>query len=54
METAHISQHQKYKQPETCLVVQWLPYRCRGHRFDPWVRRIPHAGEQLKPACHGS
>ena len=33
--------------------------QCRGHRFDPWSRKIPHAAEQLspratttEPACH--
>ena len=33
--------------------------QCKGHRFDPWSRRIPHATEQLslcatttEPACH--
>ena len=23
--------------------------QCRGHGFDPWSRRIPHATEQLSP-----
>ena len=32
---------------QTFLVVQWLRIRlhcpqCRGHRFDPWPRKIPH------------
>ena len=22
---------------------------CRGHGFEPWSRRIPHAAEQLSP-----
>ena len=22
-------------------------YQCRGHRFEPWFGRIPHAVEQL-------
>ena len=24
-------------------------YQCRGHRFDPWSEKIPHALEQLSP-----
>ena len=33
----------------TSLVVQWLRIscQCRGHRFEPWSRKIPHAVEQL-------
>ena len=23
--------------------------QCRGHRFDPWPRKIPHAAKQLSP-----
>ena len=23
--------------------------QCKGHRFDPWSRKIPHASEQLSP-----
>ena len=23
--------------------------QCKGHRFDPWPRKIPHASEQLRP-----
>ena len=23
------------------------PNECRGHRFNPWSRRIPHTAEQL-------
>ena len=23
--------------------------QCRGHRFNPWSRKIPHATEQLSP-----
>ena len=30
-------------------VVKNLPAQCRGHRFDPWSRKIPHAAEQLSP-----
>ena len=33
--------------------------QCRGHGFEPWSRKIPHAAEQLSPcatttelACH--
>ena len=31
------------------LVVQWIRIcmPCRGHRFNPWLKRIPHATEQL-------
>ena len=29
------------KQESTC--------QCRGHRFDPWSRKIPHAEDQLNP-----
>ena len=31
------------------LVAQWLRIacQCRGHRFDPWSGKIPHATEQL-------
>ena len=37
------------------LRLPWWPSRyksacqCRGHRFDPWSRKIPHATEQLSP-----
>ena len=24
-------------------------YQCRGHGFDPWCRKIPHAVGQLGP-----
>ena len=37
----------------------WSSCRCKGHRFDPWSGKIPHAAEQLspcatttEPACH--
>ena len=26
-------------------------YQCRGHGFDPWPGRIPHAAEQLSPCA---
>ena len=26
-------------------------FQCRGHRFDPWSRKIPHATEQLSPCA---
>ena len=29
----------------TSLVAQWS--QCKGHGFDPWSRKIPHATEQL-------
>ena len=25
--------------------------QCRGHRFEPWSRKIPHATEQLSPCA---
>ena len=25
--------------------------QCRGHMFDPWSRKIPHAVEQLSPCA---
>ena len=25
--------------------------QCRGHRFDPWSGKIPHAAEQLSPCA---
>ena len=39
----------------TSLVAQWFKSacQCRGHRFDPWSRKIPHAAEQLSP-CAGT
>ena len=36
------------------LVVQWLsdsPHQCRGHEFDTWSRKIPHAMGQLNPCA---
>ena len=30
-------------------VVENLPAWCRGHGFEPWSGRIPHAAEQLGP-----
>ena len=37
-------------QIRTSLVVAWLRIICqyRGHEFDTWPRKIPHATEQLK------
>ena len=37
-------------QIRTSLVVAWLRIICqyRGHKFDTWPRKIPHATEQLK------
>ena len=37
----------------TSLVAQWLAStcRCRGHGFDPWFGKIPHAMEQLSPCA---
>ena len=33
--------------------VQWLRIacQCRGHQFDPWSRKIPHALGQLSPCA---
>ena len=32
------------------LVAQWLRiHQCRGHGFEPWSKKIPHAAEQLSP-----
>ena len=41
-----------YKEFRAFLVVQWLKCACqsRGHRFDLWFRKIPHAPEQLSPS----
>ena len=25
--------------------------QCRGHRFNPWSRKIPHAAEQISPCA---
>ena len=34
----------------TYLVVQWLSAcQCRGHRFEPWSGKIPHAVKQVSP-----
>ena len=30
-------------------VVKNPPMQCRGHGFNPWSRRIPHATGQLSP-----
>ena len=32
-------------------VVKNLPAKCRGHGFDPWSRKIPHALGQLSPSA---
>ena len=31
------------------LVAQWSAWQCRGHGFNPWSGKIPHAAEQLSP-----
>ena len=36
-------------------MVQWIgppgyAWQCRGHRFNPWSEKIPHAWEQLSPS----
>ena len=35
------------------LVAQWLRVhcQCRGHGFEPWSGKIPHAAEQLSPCA---
>ena len=36
----------------TSLVAQWLKEstcQCRGHGFEPWSGKTPHATEQLSP-----
>ena len=35
------------------LVAQWLRFcqPCRGHGFEPWSRKIPHAMDQLSPCA---
>ena len=35
------------KYPGASLVVQWLRIRlqCRGHGFEPWSGKIPHAAD---------
>ena len=37
----------------TSVVVQWirihLPLHGRGHKFDPWSGKMPHASRQLRP-----
>ena len=39
----------------TSLVAQWLrihlPMQGRGHGFEPWSGKIPHAVEQLSPCA---
>jgi len=37
----------------TSLVAQWLIFtcQCRGHRFNPWYGKIPHAVGQLNPCA---
>ena len=47
---------------QSSLVFQWfrIALQCKGHHFDPWLGKIPHAKEQLspcatpttKPTCH--
>jgi len=36
----------------TSLVTQWLKpaCQCRGHRFNPWSGKIPHASGMTKVA----
>ena len=41
------------KHTGTSLVAQWLRIACqgRGHGFEPWSGKIPHAAEQLSPCA---
>ena len=32
-------------------VVKESACQCRGHRFEPWSGKIPHAAEQLSPCA---
>ena len=32
-------------------VVKTPSFHCRGHGFDPWSGKIPHAVEQLSPCA---
>ena len=27
--------------------------QCKGHRFDPWSRKIPHEQDNYEPTCAG-
>ena len=44
---------QKYLKPlETYTIkIQSPHFQCRGHGFDPWPRKIPHASEQPRPCA---
>ena len=35
--------------PGGAVVENLSACQCRGHRFEPWSGRIPHAAEQLGP-----
>ena len=42
--------HLEMKYLGTSLVAQWIRIcQCRGHGFDPWPEKIPHAAEKLSP-----
>ena len=43
----------KEKKVGAFLVAQWLGVHppMRGHRFEPWSGKIPHAAEQLSPCA---
>ena len=49
LETKAKENNLKSSQKGTSLVAQWLESicQCRGHGFDPWSGKIPHAAEQL-------
>ena len=37
--------------PSGAVVKKESACQCRGHRFEPWSRKIPHAAEQLSPCA---
>ena len=50
-ESLRKTKHLKIKR-RASLVAQWLRIclpQCRGHGFEPWSGKIPHAAEQLGP-----
>ena len=48
--------HLEYHQKCDILGLPWWSsgkesaFQCRGHGFDPWSGKIPHAVEQLSPS----
>ena len=43
----------KYARGGASLVVQWvgITSQCRGLKFEPWSRKIPHAVWKLSPSA---